>query len=91
MNLRKNMKKFAVLAFLALVPLTACGKDNQNAHRQTPPPEAVEACKDKAAGESVTFTGRRGESTEATCQIIKGQLVAVPEGMDRNGGRPPQN
>ena len=91
MNLRKKMKKIAILAFLALLPLTACGKDNVNSHRQTPPPEAVAACKDKAVGKSVTFTGRRGESIKAICQIIEGQLVAVPERINRNRGRPRQN
>ena len=45
-----------------------------------PPTEAIEACKDKSEGTSVTFTTPRGTTVKATCKLINGQLVAVPEG-----------
>lgn len=76
------------VSLLTLMPLTACGKGNDNGRRpQGPPPEAIEACEGKTAGDSVTFADREGESLSATCEEIDDQLVAVPEGMKR-GGRP---
>ena len=88
MNVKNCLNGILVITLLALMPLTACGKGNERGGRpQGPPPEAIEACKEKSAGDSVTFTGRQGESMSATCKEIDGQLVAVPEGMER-GGRP---
>lgn len=90
MKNNKALKLTAVLAILILMPITACAKgNNRDGRRQGPPPEAIEACEGKEAGDSVTFTGRRGESLETTCQEIDGQLVAAPpEGMPSGGGRP---
>jgi hypothetical protein len=45
-----------------------------------PPPEAVEACKNKSEGTVVEITTPRGDTIKATCQKIDGQMVAVPEG-----------
>ena len=72
--------------FLAVVPATGCTAGNRRP--QGPPPEAIAACKDKVVGDAVQFAGRRGETVEATCQEIEGQIVAVPEGMA--GRRPPK-
>ena len=56
---------------------------------RTPPPEAIEACKDKKEGETVEITIPQGEKIKATCKDINGQLAAVPEGGFRGrGGRP---
>jgi hypothetical protein len=75
-----------VLAVLLLIPITGCAKGNGRG--QGPPPEAIEACEGKEAGDSVTFTGRQGETLETTCQEIDGQLVAAPpEGAPSGGGR----
>ena len=38
------------------------------------------ACEGKDVGDSVEFTGRRGETLTATCEERNDQLVAVPEG-----------
>ena len=54
-----------------------------------PPPEAIEACKDKSEGAAVEFTGPRGEKIKATCKQIEGQLVAVPDGGFRGPKAPP--
>ncbi len=77
-----------VMALLSLVPMTALAGNNngQDGRRQGPPPEAIEACEGKQAGDSVEFTGRRGETLKATCEERDGQLVAVPENMPRGGG-----
>ncbi|MFH1215506.1 MAG: hypothetical protein V1706_03290 [Pseudomonadota bacterium] len=83
METNKVFTVTAVLTILLVMPLAACAQNN--GRRQGPPPEAIEACENKNAGDSVKFTGRRGESLEATCQEIDGQLVAVPEGMPPGG------
>jgi len=57
--------------------------------RMGPPPEAIEACKDKSEGTAVEFTGRRGEKIKATCKLIDGQLAAVPDGGFRGPKAPP--
>lgn len=72
--------------FLLLTPTIGCSAGK--GRPQGPPPEAIQACKDKEVGDTVQFTGRQGETLEATCQEIDGQVVAVPEGMP--GGRPPK-
>ncbi len=50
-----------------------------------PPPEAVAACNGKAEGDTVSFTGRRGETVTGTCQRIGSVLAARPA-----GGPPPR-
>ena len=88
MNVKNCLNAMVVVTMLALMPLTAWGKGNDRGDRpQGPPPEAIEACDGKSAGDSVTFTGRQGESLSATCEEIDGQLAAVPEGM-KGGNRP---
>lgn len=52
-----------------------------------PPPEAVAACKGKAEGTEVSFTGRGGETLSGICRTIDGQLAAMPKGGP--GGPPP--
>lgn len=86
MMMQKVKSLLIMLALLVVVPATGCTAGNQRS--QGPPPEAIAACKDKAVGDTVQFSGRRGETIEATCQEIEGQIVAVPEGME--GGRPPK-
>ena len=51
----------------------------QGGHERRPPPEAFEACADKAQGDSVTFETRRGDSLSGTCEMIEDSLVAVPD------------
>ena len=89
MKKREILKVTAVLTILLMMPITACARNNgRDGRRHGPPPEAITACENKKAGDSVHFTGRRGESLEATCQEIDGQLVAVPEGMSLGGDQP---
>lgn len=66
---------------IILLPITGCATSDgpgNGRHQQGPPPEAVSACEGKQAGDSVEFSGRRGETIEATCQEMNDQLVAVP-------------
>lgn len=43
-----------------------------------PPPEAKEACVNKTEGDSVSFSTPRGDTIEASCQMLEDELVAVP-------------
>ena len=81
-----------VMVLFILMPIIGCtGNNNRDDRRrgaQGPPAEAIKACEGKELGDTVEFTGRRGESLKATCQNIDDQLVAVPEGMSSGGARP---
>jgi len=76
-----------IASLICLSPLiaSAAGRPGQG-RPQGPPPEAIAACKDKSVGDSVTFTGRRGETLEATCQEKDGKLAAVPNNPPADGG-----
>ncbi|TAK73609.1 MAG: hypothetical protein EPO12_22015 [Aquabacterium sp.] len=50
------------------------------------PPEAVAACQGQAAGTTVSFTGRRGDTLTGTCETLNGVLAARP---NFGGGKPP--
>ncbi|MES2325392.1 MAG: hypothetical protein V4633_24320 [Pseudomonadota bacterium] len=39
-------------------------------HRRGPPPEALEACKDKAAGSKVEMKTPRGDTVQGTCRMV---------------------
>lgn len=69
-----------LLGGLASAPVWADDTLRGPKGRMGPPPEAIEACKDKAEGTAVEFTNRRGETVKATCKQWNGKLVAVPEG-----------
>ena len=84
----KPKVKSLLIMFTLLAVIPATGWTAGKQRPQGPPPEAIAACKDKAVGDTVQFSGRKGETIEATCQEIEGQIVAVPEGME--GGRPPK-
>lgn len=51
----------------------------ENKKRRGPPPEAFEACEDKSEGDTVSITTPHGDTIDATCKLMKEQLVAVPE------------
>jgi hypothetical protein len=84
------MAIISLLLLPSLVPMTGWAEDNagDRQRRKGPPQEAFEVCAGKQVGDSVTFTGRRGESLTATCEERNEQLVAVPERMrERRGQR----
>jgi len=85
----KTIRTSAILSMLLFLPLTSCASEGgRDGRRQGPPPEAIKACEGKSSGDSVTFTGRRGESLKASCREIEGELAAVPEGKKHNGVKP---
>jgi len=83
----KNQKVQIIVSMfvlLSLIPVTSWAYgDSGSKRRKEPPKEAFEACEGKAAGDTVEFTGRRGETITATCEEQDDQLVAVPEGRPR--------
>ncbi|WP_282111132.1 hypothetical protein [Shewanella algicola] len=44
-----------------------------------PPQEAIDACASSSENSQVRFETPRGDSIQATCQMINGELVAVPD------------
>ena len=80
MKTQKALKVITLLFAVATsTAIIACASGERGGRRQGPPPEAIEACSGKSEGESVTFSGRRGDTVKATCQTVNEQLVAVPE------------
>ncbi len=82
MKMKAIIKTAVVVMMVVMLSATAYAKRG-GGREQGPPPEAIKACEGKQEGASVTFTGRRGESLSATCKMVDGQLVAVPQGHRR--------
>ena len=87
MNNKTLLKGLAVLiTLLSILAVSACAQSSRSGgpggRQQGPPPEAIEVCEGKAEGDTVSFSGRRGDTIEATCQMVDDQLVAVPEGHE---------
>lgn len=57
-----------------------------------PPPEAIDACKDKKEGDSVEFTSPNGDTIKAICKQIDSRLAAMPINWPGRGpdGPPPE-
>lgn len=75
-----------LLTLTILLPSISFANGQQGRRPKGPPPEAIEACEGKNAGDSVTFTGRRNDTIEATCKEIDGQLAAEPDNPPEGGG-----
>lgn len=71
------MKKIIALsACLLMLPMAALATTKKPAE---PSKAAIEACAGKAAGDAVQMAGKKkGTMVDATCQDVKGQMVAVP-------------
>ncbi|MDP5138202.1 hypothetical protein [Rheinheimera baltica] len=74
------MKKLTILtAVSVLFVVNVLQAKPQEGHEGgKPPKEAIAACEGKAAQDTVTFTGRRGDAVEAVCQQMGDVLAAVP-------------
>jgi hypothetical protein len=74
----------SLFVLLSLIPVAGWAYgDSDSKRRKEPRKEAFEACEGKNAGDSVEFTGRRGETITETCEEHDDQLVAVPEGRPK--------
>jgi hypothetical protein len=84
----KNMNRqiintaVGILFLIGSASAAVCAMDGppDSGRQMGPPPEAVEACKDKNEGDKVEITNPRGEKMDSVCEQIDGKLVAVPEG-----------
>jgi len=77
------------LTLLMLTTAAAKSPPPTQQDRPKPPPEAYSACKGKAEGANVTVTMPRGETMEAVCRMLDGELVATPKEGQRHGDGPP--
>lgn len=75
--LTRNSKIILALAFILLLLSTQSFAQGRPGPGK-PPQEAIDACVDKAEGDSVSFETRRGDTMEGVCELINETLVAVP-------------
>jgi len=59
-------------------------------HDRKTPKEAVEACANSAENDQVSFETPNGDTLEASCKMMDGELVAVPANGPDGGNRPPK-
>lgn len=93
---KKPTRTLALLALVVTIPAAVWAFDGPpndggpagNGRHRTPPPLAYAACAGKAAGDSVEFTTRRGNTIAATCREVAGKLAAIPERPSRAGAGP---
>jgi len=87
--MNKTIIASTLLSILAMAALsTAHAADSKGPPGGgKPPTEAFEACADKSAGDSCSFSASRGDATGSCIKPPRGdeELVCAPE-----GGRPPQ-
>ena len=85
--MKKQSSILCIILLSATVSLIGCAEQNRQGsdRNHKPPEEAFTACKDKKAGDTVTFYGQNGEKIEAKCTLINDQLVAVPENQSNDG------
>lgn len=75
----KIITTMIVLASLVLVAGWAYGNNDGKSRKEAFKAKALKACVGKQAGDSVEFTGLRGNKLSATCEDVNGQLLALPE------------
>ncbi len=64
---------------------TGQGQGGPGGGHRGPPPEAIEACKSKAAGAACTFVGRQGEQLTGTCFQPPSRPEGAPSGQGAQG------
>lgn len=69
-----------LISVIALLLCTSAFAQPEHAKRRGPPPEALEVCKDKAAGTAVEMTSPRGDVVKGVCR-----MVMIP--LDERPGR----
>ena len=82
------MRIHSLVITLGLLGLAAVANAQPSGERPPgPPPEAIEACKGKVAGDTVTLTMPDGKQLQGVCTLMGQQLVARPP--HQPGGHPP--
>jgi hypothetical protein len=74
------MKKIFITLTSAVLTLMSAQAISADDSRRGPPPEAFEVCEGQAEGDTVSINTPKGDTVEATCQMMQDKLVAVPEG-----------
>jgi hypothetical protein len=94
MNRRTIAAMAALLALSGILtaPAWASFRSQGSPGSKGSPQETIDACKEKSEGAAVEMTTPRGDTIRATCKLINGQLVAVPEGgpPGSGNGEPPK-
>ncbi|WP_049721752.1 hypothetical protein [Gilvimarinus polysaccharolyticus] len=70
--------KIMLTLLLSAMISSAFAAPPSHSDRQGPPPEAIKACADAELNQAVTIETPHGHTLEATCQMVDGALVAVP-------------
>ncbi|MDD5760115.1 MAG: hypothetical protein PHI06_13650 [Desulfobulbaceae bacterium] len=70
-------KTIAIASLLVMLPVAALAAHKAPAG---PSKSAIDACVGKAVGTAVEMPGMQGKMVAATCQDVKGKLIAVPTG-----------
>lgn len=81
------MKKTISAFTLLVITFSSAQLVAQSNERRQPPPEAFEVCEGQAQGDTVSITTPRGDTVDATCQLMDQKLVAVPDNMPPPKGR----
>lgn len=79
-----NILKIAAIAGILIFSASCAARITSPALKNSnemPPAAAFTACEDHREGDLVTIDGLSGAVITATCKIIEGRLVAVPEGF----------
>jgi hypothetical protein len=84
-RIAQRTAQLGLAALLALAGAQAAQAQASNAPPpppgggRMPPQAAIDACKGKTEGATVSFTGRQGNTLSGQCRSFNGQLVAAPE------------
>lgn len=84
--MNKESLSIGLIVMFLLGGVSAWGAGPESGRK--PPQEAIDACKGKSAGDTVSITTPRGDTLSAVCRQLDGQLVAMPDKMPAppNGG-----
>ena len=89
MNILTTLTRLALAALLAVATAQVAQAQSADpasapAGARPMPQAAIDACKGKAEGDAVSFTGRQGNAVEGHCRSFNGALAAMPDRGLRN-------
>ncbi len=86
----RHLPLIAVTAFTAtFITILAIAADMpppNGEHPKGPPPFAIEACKGRSVGSTVSFNGPDGKTFKGVCREFDGTLAAMPDHPPGHGG-----
>ena len=86
---------FAILFAVSMASVSVSGAAGPRdiGRSKGPPPEAIAACTELSQGGACSFTGRRNDEIEGTCNALPSadeELACVPDGAPPGQGRRPE-